>query len=135
MRTNSTAGDAHTFYGLPGLFGAPLPATPNVTLRLAVADPPNACTKVSDAALGNTRHGGLGTALLAVRGNCSFADKARKAQAAGAALLVVYDSQPGADCDLAERMLTFLSIMIEELPARAACLCLQQHHGWQPATW
>ena len=91
LRANATEGGVQTFYGLPGLFGAPLPRTPNVTLQLVVAQPDTAC----GSAMALTQHGPH-TALLARRGNCSFADKAAHAQAAGAALLIVYDVQPGA---------------------------------------
>jgi hypothetical protein len=91
LHANASDGVAQTFYGLPGLFGALLPRTPNTTLRLAVAQPETAC----GAARAPAQHG-LHTALLAMRGNCSFADKAAHAQAAGAKLLIVYDVQPGA---------------------------------------
>lgn len=92
LRANSSSGDAHTFYGLPGLFGAPLPRTPNTTLHLTVAQPEDACAPaVAAADVQHQRH----TAVLAVRGNCSFAEKAQHAQAVGAALLIVYDVQPG----------------------------------------
>lgn len=91
LRANASDGAAQTFYGLPGLFGAVLPRTPNTTLRLAVAQPETGC----GPALAPAQHGPH-TALLAMRGNCSFADKAAHAQAAGATLLIVYDVQPGA---------------------------------------
>ena len=91
LRANASDGAAQTFYGLPGLFGAVLPRTPNTTLRLAVAQPETGC----GSALAPAQHGPH-TALLAMRGNCSFADKAAHAQAAGAQLLIVYDVQPGA---------------------------------------
>lgn len=90
LRANSSNGVVHEFYGLPGLFGAPLPRTPNTTLQLVAAEPEQACGPAA-AAMQQGRH----KAMLAVRGNCSFAEKAAHAQAAGAALLIVYDVQPG----------------------------------------
>jgi signal peptide peptidase-like 2B len=91
LRANASDGTIQTFYGLPGLFGAPLPRTPDTTLHLVAAQPETACGAAMTAV-----QRGPHTALLARRGNCSFADKAAHAQAAGAALLIVYDVQPGA---------------------------------------
>ncbi|KXZ43021.1 hypothetical protein GPECTOR_106g115 [Gonium pectorale] len=59
------------------LFGAPI----------AVAEPVDACGSIAASA--------PGSALLVRRGNCSFADKARACQAAGAAAMLLYDDQPG----------------------------------------
>jgi hypothetical protein len=115
LRANASDGIAQTFYGLPGLFGALLPRTPNTTLRLAVAQPETACGLAPAPA----QHGPH-TALLAMRGNCSFADKAAHAQAAGATLLVVYDVQPGAPMDRAPAWLHQLQ---ERMAPDTACRC------------
>lgn len=117
LRANSSAGVAETFYGMPGLFGTALPGAPTATLRLAVAEPLNACP-AGDAQKLSVQHGAH-TALIAVRGNCSFADKARTAQQAGAELLIVYNSQPGELVQCTHR-LAMSRVNLDGLPA-AAC--------------
>ena len=126
LRANASDGAAQTFYGLPGLFGAVLPRTPNTTLRLAVAQPETGCGTAPAPA----QHGPH-TALLAMRGSCSFADKAAHAQAAGATLLIVYDVQPGAP---------IASCISLAVPAAGACLTIHgrqvlavlRPHAWPP---
>lgn len=113
LLTNSSAGAVTTFYGMPGLFGAQLQRSPNATLRLAVAEPLDACSA------GVARQHGQRTALLAVRGNCSFADKARIAQRAGAELLIVYDTQPG----------EWTHCIARAFEAHGSLLCSMLRHG------
>ncbi|EFJ46292.1 hypothetical protein VOLCADRAFT_93422 [Volvox carteri f. nagariensis] len=56
-------------------------------LRLVVAEPLTACGVVAPVA--------AGSAMLVIRGNCTFTEKARAVQAAGAAAMLLYDNEPG----------------------------------------
>lgn len=87
-------------------FSAPLPKAPSCRLLLA-AWPLDACTALDFQAMlrGQPSSGAASSgaaasvetvAVLAVRGGCSFATKARHAAALGAAVLIVADGSPGA---------------------------------------
>jgi hypothetical protein len=74
----------------PALFGGALAADGGPPLRLGLADPAHGCNASSDQA------------VLARRGACSFAEKARAAQAGNATLLILYnDDDSGAPLSLA----------------------------------
>lgn len=68
-------------------FGGPLPA--RADLGLAPASPPDACEDLTN--LDEVE----GVAVLVARGGCPLADKARRAQAAGAALVVFMNDREG----------------------------------------
>lgn len=68
-------------------FGGPLPD--RADLALAVAVPPDACADLTN--LDEVE----GAAVLVARGTCPLADKARRAQAAGAALVVFVNDREG----------------------------------------
>ena len=75
----------------PALFGGALPVGDGPLLRLGIAEPAHGCNASSDPA--RWAH----QAVLARRGACSFADKARAAQAGNATLLILYnDDDSGA---------------------------------------
>ncbi|KAG2441965.1 hypothetical protein HYH02_009759 [Chlamydomonas schloesseri] len=57
-------------------------------MPLVVAEPADACG-------GQLRTSAAGAAVLVVRGNCTFTDKAAAVQASGGAAMLLYDSQPG----------------------------------------
>jgi len=111
---------------------------PRARLRVALAEPPQACEPLGAAAAAAAR----GAALVVERGGCAFADKARAAAAAGAALLVVANDNAGlfamttaavaggaaggaggaggADADAADRAGELLpAVMITKLAGRA----------------
>lgn len=67
-----------------------MPELPGPPLPLALAEPPDACH------VGGGPRKWAGQAVLAARGGCSFAEKARVAQAGNATLLVIYNDTPGA---------------------------------------
>ncbi|KAG2496822.1 hypothetical protein HYH03_005228 [Edaphochlamys debaryana] len=71
-------------YGALAGFGSNL-SQPLEGLQIAVAKPLLACDELEPAP---------GKALLVLRGNCTFTDKARAVQAAGAAAMLLYDSEP-----------------------------------------
>lgn len=74
--------------GLSGRFGSQVTADAEdaATSSLALSNPLNSCSNVSSQLTGH--------AALAVRGNCTFAQKARVVQSAGAtALIVINDEQ------------------------------------------
>ncbi|GIL78347.1 hypothetical protein Vretifemale_7712, partial [Volvox reticuliferus] len=56
-------------------------------LHITAAEPLTACGAVAPVA--------AGTALLVIRGNCTFTEKALAVQAAGAAAMLLYDNEPG----------------------------------------
>ena len=68
------------------MFGGPLPVGSGQPLRLGLAEPAHGCNASADPARW-THH-----AVLAQRGTCSFADKARAAQAGNATLLILYNN-------------------------------------------
>lgn len=70
----------------PALFGGALPLDGGRPLRLGLAEPAHGCNASADPARW-THH-----AVLARRGDCSFADKARAAQAGNATLLILYNN-------------------------------------------
>ena len=73
----------------PALFGAPVPDLPGAPLPLALADPTDGCQVNGDPKKW------AGRAVLVGRGGCSFAEKARVAQAGNATLLIIYNDVPG----------------------------------------
>jgi hypothetical protein len=80
----------------PALFGGALAADGGPPLRLGLADPAHGCNASSDPARWTHQ------AVLARRGACSFAEKARAAQAGNATLLILYnDDDSGAPLSLA----------------------------------
>ena len=81
--------DVETFRVVQAQFGGKLASLYGRRLRLAAADPPDACSALADGAA----RAAAGAVLVAARGACAFAAKAGTAQAAGAAALVVYDDR------------------------------------------
>ena len=78
-----------TVPAFPALYGGLLPDSASTPLKLALADPPQACNITGDP------RKWAGRAVLAVRGGCSFTQKARVAQAGNATLLVLYNDASG----------------------------------------
>lgn len=70
-------------------FGGRASALYNRPFPIAVAEPFSACSPLTNAASLQ------GAAVIVQRGNCTFEVKARAAQAAGAALVVITDNQAG----------------------------------------
>ena len=81
--------DVESFRVVQAQFGGKLASLYGRRLRLAAADPPDACSSLADGAA----KAAAGAVLVAARGACAFAAKAGTAQAAGAAALVVYDDR------------------------------------------
>jgi hypothetical protein len=81
-------GAAPTAYGIDGaLFGGPIPTTP-IVAEAILADPIQGCSDFVNAAAI------AGKIVLIDRGTCPFVDKARRAQAAGAAAVIIMDNTP-----------------------------------------
>uniref|UniRef100_A0A8D9DVG5 alpha-1,2-Mannosidase n=1 Tax=Cacopsylla melanoneura TaxID=428564 RepID=A0A8D9DVG5_9HEMI len=70
-------------------FGRILNENEQVTARVRVADPTNACSDLLNVADLE------GSIVLADRGSCMFVDKARRLQAAGAVAAIIIDNVPG----------------------------------------
>lgn len=81
-------GTQHVYNAAPSRLGR-LPSHKPKTYRLELLDPLDACIPPTAH---RTRSG---AAFMAVRGNCTFSAKAAHAQAAGAELLIVFDTSPG----------------------------------------
>jgi len=81
---NSSTGPV-ALQAFPALFGGTLPGGGGPPLRLGLADPAHGCNASADP------EQWTGHAVLARRGACSFADKARAAQAGNASLLILYN--------------------------------------------
>ena len=83
-----SAGAVHTYNAAPSLLGTMPPAKSSRSYRLQLAEPLNACAPI------RSQKDSSWTAIVALRGNCTYAAKARHAQRAGG-LLIVYDTNPG----------------------------------------
>jgi len=79
--------DVESFRVVQAQFGGKLSSLYGRRLPLAAADPPDACSPLTNAGAA------VGAVVVAARGACAFAAKAGSAQAAGAAALVVYDDR------------------------------------------
>lgn len=85
----SNDGSTQVYNAAPSLLGSLPSAKPTRTYGLQLSEPLDAC-----ASMRKQKHPAR-NAVLAVRGNCTFAAKAKHAQEAGAELLVVFDTDPG----------------------------------------
>ncbi|KAG2440711.1 hypothetical protein HXX76_003568 [Chlamydomonas incerta] len=74
-------------FGVLGGFGSNL-SEPLASLPLVAAIPADACGELETASV-------AGAAVVVVRGNCTFTDKAAAVQAAGGVAMLLYDSQAG----------------------------------------
>ncbi|GFR51742.1 hypothetical protein Agub_g14188, partial [Astrephomene gubernaculifera] len=74
-------------YGALAGFGSNL-SQPLTSIPVNLAEPLDACGPIALPTA-------AGTALLVIRGNCSFTEKARVVQSAGAAAMLLYDNEPG----------------------------------------
>jgi hypothetical protein len=104
-----TAGDVEVEY-LRADFGGPLPRYPEHTAELAVAEPANGCSGLTNA------DAMAGKIALVWRGGCPFTAKSANAEAAGAvAVLVVNNSNvllTMAEGDILEDVVTVFTAMV-----------------------
>lgn len=74
---------------IEGTVAKPLAVTGAVSADIAVAEPLNGCTTLTNPTAV------AGKIVLIQRGGCPFADKLKQAQDAGASAMLVYNNQPG----------------------------------------
>eukprot|EP00611_Tribonema_gayanum_P003261 TRINITY_DN1253_c0_g1_i2.p1 TRINITY_DN1253_c0_g1~~TRINITY_DN1253_c0_g1_i2.p1 ORF type:complete len:239 (+),score=56.38 TRINITY_DN1253_c0_g1_i2:147-863(+) len=89
LKLMGSEGNDSSFEYLLGQFGT---GTPDSPLQLVVASPATACFPLENA------EDAAGKAVLVIRGGgCDFARKAKQAQAAGAAAIIVYSKESDGD--------------------------------------
>lgn len=93
-----------------------------VSAPLLVANPLNLCTSPQESNPGSAESSLVGAVLIALRGNCTFTQKAAHAAAAGAAALLVVNTEPGClwmTADPAKPLLGDASNALPPAPASA----------------
>lgn len=80
--------ELHILEGGPSHFSIELVNDMSIEQRAVFARPPKACTALQNA------NEILGKVVIMERGDCTFVDKARRAQSAGAVAAIVFDNTP-----------------------------------------